>query len=471
MYSSKLVDVFYSLDKGQLRALRKFVRSPFFNKRLDVIELFDHMYQTPLVNRDALRKEVVFTKLFPNQKYSADKVDYTMSFLNKLIEQFLIYQNATREKLDQQLALLEEYRHLGLKKHFNQVLHAAGQELKKYQHRDIHYHEQAFAIELERYEFLSKQQRDEEKNLQLLSNKLDVLFLSRKLKESCLMLAHQAVAKQQYDFGLLNMILPYIERTPELLKITSVGLYYYYYQASTNEAESEHYYTLFKELFIEKAGSSLEQEEIQDLYTFSLNYCVRRINIGDGGHYQRELFDWYLFGLDSSLLMDDGQLSPFRFTNIIKLALRIGKIKWAEAFIKEARELLDPTHRSMYVHNAYCMLFFAKGHYEETLKHLQRVEYKDLFIALDSKVLLIKVYYHLEEYEALENFTASVKKFLQRKDILAYHRELYKGFLRMVQKLIKLAPFDQTGRQKLKTEIEQNSRLLERNWLLEQLNT
>lgn len=469
MYSSKLVDVFYALDKSQRRALRKFVRSPFFNKRLDVIALFDHMYQTPLTNREALRKEFVFHKLFLNETYSADKVDYTMSFLNKLVEQFLIYQNTSREKLDQQLALLEEYRHLGLKKHFNQVLKAANQQLEKSTHRNIDYHEQAFAIEYEYHLFSSKEQRGKVQDLQSLSDKWDILFIARKLKESCLMLANQTVYKRQYNFGLLDVMLPYIEQSPHLLGISSIGLYYYYYQAATDETNSEHYYQLFKALFVAEATSSLAQDEVRDLYAFALNYCVRRINIGEGEAYQQELFDWYLFGLESSLLLDDGQLSPFRFNNIIKLALRIDKLKWAEDFIKEARELLDPVHRSMYVHNAYCMLFFAKGHYEETLKHLQRVEYKDLFIALDSKVLLIKVYFHLDEYEVLENYISTVKKFLQRKDILAYHRELYKGFVRLVQKLTRLSPYDQAAKQKLRKEIEETGRLLERNWLLEQL--
>lgn len=468
MYSSKLVDVFYSLDKSQLRALRKFVRSPFFNKRLDVIELTDHMYHTPLVNRDALRKEVVFSKLFPGEKYSADKVDYTMSFLNKLIEQFLVYQHATREKLDQQLALLEEYRHLGLKKHFNQILNTSTQQLEKYDHRNIQYHERAFAIELERYQFLAKEQRDADKNLEALSHKLDVLFLSRKLKDGCRLLAHQAVAKRQYDFGLLESLLPYIERTPGLLKYSSVALYYYYYRAATDKEQSEHYYLAFKEVFAKEAKRYLEEEEVRDLYTLALNYCIRRINLGNAD-YQKELFEWYQMGLESKLLIDDGRLNPFKFNNIVKLALRIGKIKWTEDFIKGARKLLDPSDRSMYVHNAYCMLFFAKGHYEETLKHLQRVEYKDLFIALDSKILLIKVYYHLDEYEALENYIGAVKKFLQRKDILAYHREMYKGFLRLVQKLVRLPPFDKVSKQRLRKEIEQTDRLLERNWLLEQL--
>lgn len=469
MYSSKLVDVFYSLNKSQHRALRKFVRSPFFNKRLDVIELCDHMYQTSLVNRDALRKEIVFSKLFPKEQYSTDRVDYAMSFLNKLIEQFLIYQNATREKLDQQIALLEEYRHMGLKKHFNQVLHSADKSLKKYHHRNIPYHEKAFEIEVERYQFLAKEQRLANKNLQELSGKLDVLFLSRKLKDGCRLLAHQAVAKQAYDFGLLNALLPYIEATPHLLEHSSIALYYYYYQAATHSVDSEEYYRQFKQLFVQEAEARFEEEEVRDLYTLALNYCVRRINLSSA-NYQEELFGWYQMGLESKLLLEDGRLNPFRFNNIIKLALRIDKIKWAEAFIKDSRELLDPTHRSMYVHNAYCMLFFARGHYEETLRHLQRVEYKDLFIALDSKVLLIKVYYHLEEYEALENYIGTVKKFLQRKDILAYHREHYKSFIRMVQKLIRLPPFDKAACAKLRKEVEQTDQLLERTWLLEQLH-
>jgi hypothetical protein len=166
MYTSKLVDIFYRLSKSQLRGLRKFVQSPYHNKREDVIALFELLYKTPLENRTVLRKEKAFPKVFGKKKYSSDQMDYTMSFLFKVIEQFLVYENATEDDVKVKIALMEEYRKLGLSKHYRQSLMMAEQCQEKKPLRDINYYEKGLAIELDHYLFLSVQERNTSKNLQ-----------------------------------------------------------------------------------------------------------------------------------------------------------------------------------------------------------------------------------------------------------------------------------------------------------------
>jgi hypothetical protein len=471
MYTSKLVDIFYRLSKSQLRGLRKFVQSPYHNKREDVVALFELLYRTPLENRIALRKEKAFPKVFGKNKYSSDQMDYTMSFLFKVIEQFLVYENATEDKTNVQIALMEEYRKLGLSKHFQQSLNIAERYQEKSTVRDIDYHEKAFQIELQQYQFLALKKRDATKNLQELSTKLDLRFLSQKLMDACRLLAHQAVAKQKYNFGLLEALLSYIENEPAVLEHPSIALYYYYYQAAV-EVETdtgEDYFQKFKTAFLESTNAFVE-EELQGLYILAVNYCIKNINVGKD-QYQLEMFDFYNVGLELRILLDENEkISPFTFNNITKLALRLGKIDWTETFIKDYKKFVEAQYHETYVHNAYSMLYFAQGKYEETMIRLQQVDYKELFITLDAKVLLMKVYYQLDEYDVLESFINSFKVFLRRKDILAYHQEIYKNFIRMMQKLVNLPPFNKAAKGKLFKEIEETQKLLEKKWLLEQLS-
>lgn len=468
MYSSKLVDVFYSLSKSQLRALRKFVRSPYHNKREDVIALFELLYKTPLTNRTALRKENAFSKIFGKKNYSADQMDYVMSFLFKVIEQFLVYENSVEDKIRVQVALMNEYRKLGLPKHFQQSLNSARKEQEKNPLRDINYHENAFAIESEYYLFLALQQRNTSNNLEALDTKMNFYFLSQKLKNACLLLAHQAVYKQQYDFSLLNVLLSYIESTPELLKQPSIGIYYYYYKAITDENLSDSFFQKFKTIFLESTFL-FDKKEVTDLYVFAVNYCIKKSNIGKN-EYRLELFDFYDAGLKLKILLDENQkLSPFTFYNITKVALRLGKIDWTKEYLEKYKKYVDKEFHDSYVHNAYSTLYFAQEKYDEIKIRLQQVDYSELFLTLDVKVLLIKVYYKLDEYDVLESFINSFKVFLRRKEILAYHQEIYKNFIRMIQKLINLPPFNRAAKTKLRTEIEGIDKLLEKKWLLKQL--
>lgn len=466
MYTSKLVDIFYRLSKSQLRGLRKFVQSPYHNKREDVIALFELLYKTPLENRIALRKEKAFPKIFGKQKYSSDQMDYTMSFLLKVIEQFLVYENAIEDKINVQIALMEEYRKLGLSKHFQQSLKMAELYQEKSTFRDIDYHEKAFKIELQQYEFLSLKERDAPKNLQELSTKLDLRFLSQKLMDACRLLAHQAVAKQKYSFGLLDALLSYIQKEPSVLVHPSIALYYYYYQAVVEKETGEEYFQKFKTAFLASTDAFVE-EELKGLYILAVNYCIKNTNLGKN-KYQLELFDFYKVGLDLQILLDENEtLSPFTFNNITKLALRLDKIDWTETFIEKYKNFVEPKYQETYVHNAYSMLYFAQGKYEETVVRLQQVDYKELFITIDAKVLLMKVYYELDEYDVLESFINSFKVFLRRKDIMAYHQEIYKNFIRIMQKLINLPPFDKAAKERLYKEVEGTK--AEKKWLLEKL--
>jgi len=468
MYSSKLVDVFYTLSKKQLRALRKFVRSPYHNKRQDVIDLFDLMYKTPLDNRIALRKEKVFPKLFGKEPYSADKVDYVMSFLFKVIEEFLIHQQATNHSTKAKMLLADSYLDLGLPKHFQQTLKLAEKELEKNSLRDIRYYEQSFSMESQNLNFLSKSQRNTSINLQEVSTKLELRFLAQKLKQTCLMLARQAVYKRQYDFGLLDVLLPYIETHPNILEHKAISIYYYYYQAVTNQTEDELYFQKFKSIFLE-SNNVFNKKEFQDIYIAAVNYCIKKVNIGQP-EYQQELFEFYNAGLEFSILFDaNNNLSPFTFSNIVKLALRLHKLDWTAEFIEKYKHQVEERYHGTYIHDAYSMLYFSQGKYQETMIRLQQLNSEELFITLNSKVLLCKVYYHLEEYDVLESFLNSFMVFLRRKDILAYHRDIYKSFIRFTQKLINLPPFNKAERVKLRADIEGTQKLLEKNWLLEQL--
>lgn len=433
-----------------------------------MIALFELLYKTPLENRVALRKEKAFPKIFGKKKYSSDQMDYTMSFLFKVIEQFLVYENAVENKINVQIALMEEYRKLGLSKHYRQALVAAERYQQKSPLRDIYHHKKALAIELDYCTFLSVQQRNTSKNLQEVNTKLDLYFLSQKLKMACVALAHETVYKQKYDLGLLDVVLPYIEQAPELLEYPAISLYYYYYRATTLDGEeAEADFQKFKTIFLASL-EAFDHGELEDLYTFALNYCVRKVNLGQN-EYREELFQLYEAGLELKILIDDGKLNQFKFNNITKLALHLGKIDWTEQFIEEYKPFVEPQYHETYVHNAYSMLYFAQEKYEETMIRLQQVDYKELFITMDAKVLLMKVYYQLDEYDVLESFINSFKVFLRRKEILAYHQEIYKNFIRMMQKLINLPPFNKKAREKLYKEIEGTQKLLEKKWLLEQL--
>lgn len=103
------------------------------------------------------------------------------------------------------------------------------------------------------------------------------------------------------------------------------------------------------------------------------------------------------------------------------------------------------------------------------MKILFQLHIKDTFTNLDAKVMLIKAYFELEDFRALESQLENFRKFLRRKEMLSYHRKNYLNFQKYVQQMIRLKAFDATKRQALRQDIEQEEMLSDRDWLLERL--
>ena len=113
--------------------------------------------------------------------------------------------------------------------------------------------------------------------------------------------------------------------------------------------------------------------------------------------------------------------------------------------------------------------YFAKGEYDKAFERLIQVEYDDLFLNLDAKTTLMKIYYETENFIPLEAFFHSFGIYLQRKDIMGYHRKNYQHILRFTKKLLTLPAYDKVGKATLQQSILETQPLTERPWLLQQL--
>lgn len=468
MRSSKLARLFFALSKTEHRALKKFVRSPYYNKRTDIVDLLDYFIKIDPTDYKALQKEAVYAKVFPKENYSSEKLDYAMSFLLKSIEQFLVEQRSSRDLLKVQIAMVQEYRRLGLQKHFSKAFRQAQKTHLGHAHRDTRFHRYDFRLEVEQYEFESKEQRSVPTNLQTLNNKLDLQYIAQKLRHSCQSLAHQSVYKTEYDTGLLAMVILYIEQTPKLLEHPAISLYFYYYKAVTSP-EKEEYYQQFKPILFAET-ERFAHVEMRDLYLLAINYCVKKSNQGQQQYYQ-ELFELFRAGIEKKILMDnDGILHHFTFKNAVRMAVRLNELAWATDFVEQYQSYLDPSYQEAYVNYTQAEILVAQKSYQPALVLLQQIDYKDLQMNLGAKTMLLKIYYALDEYDVLESFLSSFKTFIRRKDVLGYHRENYKNIIKLTQKLLTVSPYNKKAQDQLRKQIETTNPLTEKDWLLQKID-
>lgn len=463
MYTSDLYIVFSSLSGVEKRSFSTFLQSPYFNQKQKVIDLWQYLLKNHQYGATAFKKQKVFEVLFLGEAYNDKTMRHLMSWLLKSLEQFLAYSEYKTTPVNETLHLARTYKNRKLGKIFKKTIKTAEKQLSNMRQSEDYFHFN-YLLEFEKYEFAESQRRTKENNLSETNAALDKHILISKIKQACLLQSHQSVYKTNYDFSLVNLLLEYIKTSPYKNEPT-IGAYYNCYLALTDNNEEA-----FKELkiSIQEKQALFSQLDIRTLFFFAINFCIRQINMGAPA-YLREVFDIYRLGVEKDILIQDGILSRFTYNNIVSAGLKLKEFQWLENFIPLNKPKLTPAYRESNFTYNLARLYFTQKNYDKALELLNKVDDRDLLLNLDAKVMLLKLYYELDEYDALSSLLASLKIMLTRKKVLGYHKTHYSNIIKFTNRLLNLKPRDKKAHDKLENDIRTAEVLQEKEWLLEQL--
>lgn len=467
MEKSRLFQLLSRLGKRDFRQMKKFVRSPFFNQRQDLIDLLSYLEDSIYSAKNIPSKEEVHAHLYPESSYDVQQVRLVMSLLYKLVEQYIAYEEFAADSLEVKRKLSSALRKRELIKPAQISLKEAYKKLEAHPYRNADFYISKYYLEIEQFEIDTLDKRNVKHDMQTISEAVDVSFLSNKLWQTCIAITHQSVRKVEYDFGLLAAVLAYLEERPHLLDIPAIGLYYYCYLALVHR-DVEEYFDRFKALIFEH-GPKFPDEEIHGLYLLAINYCIRRLNDGTES-YAREGLDLYQSGLETGLLLKGGQLSRFTYRNIVAMGILSGELPWVEQFMHDYKSSLDSKYRESTFNFNLAKLEYTRQRYDLALSLITKDVHKDLLLNLSAKALALKIYFELDRYDTLDAHLQSMKAYLIRKKILGYHRTNYSNLIKYTRKLVELNPFDREAKAALRGIIQAEEPLLEKEWLLQQLD-
>ena len=450
-----------SFSKKEKREFGQFLRSPFFNQREDMIEIFDFLIN----QKEEISREAVFQKIYPNEVFNDQKLRLILSYLLKLTEEYLIQKESGGDDLKNQILLLESYRNRNLNRHFQKTLNKTRKQFQSQSLRHPEFYYADFLVENEQYQFLSGTSRTAEMNLQAVENNLDFAFLSMKLRQACFSRSHESVFNTEYQISLLDEVLELAAR-PKYKSVPAVAVYYYCFKALF-QSESEDDFRVFKNKLFE-LRPHFPKTESRDLYLLAINYCVRKIN-ENKTPFLREALDFYQNGLNNELLLENDRLSRFAFNNIAGIAIRLGDFDWVEKFMNEYKSYLSPKYREITFSLNAAKLEYARKNYDGALQFLQKADYKDLINNMIAKTLQMKIYYELGEYDLLDSLLKTMRIFIRRNKKMGYHHENWTNIVRYTKKLADLNHFDKSAKIALKKAVENEEVLTEKEWLLSQL--
>ncbi len=441
MQNSKLISILKFFTKKDLKRFEDFLMSPFFNKSEELVKTYIYIKKfAPLFNKKALSKEKTYNFVFPNKAYNEKKIGYLMSDLLKMIEEFIAIKQIEAQPILKQHQLLQCYNEWKLEKPFHSSMRDARKQLKNYPYKDSNFFYYNYLLEEEENEFIFKEKQNQnevDQILQRLDRCIDQCFILLKLRSGCQLYNRQNIVSTQYQVPLLNEIVDYVESNlyhkdtnPAIL------IYFQIFKSLTNSEETSHFFIL-KDL-LQEHNKSFAPKESRNMFLFAINYCVKKINSGQQ-EFQKELFDIYRNTIESGFISLNGQLNFNNFKNINTIACLVKEYEWAENFIQQYGPDVKEEDRNNAVMYNMALLHFYKNDFQTAHEYLYKVEpTADLIYNLDSRLLLLRVYYELNEYQALSALFSSFKIYIKRNKLISDgHRDVYLNLINAMKELLK----------------------------------
>lgn len=449
------------LNKEQLYQFLDYTRSPFFNKRKTLVIFTQHLLKhAPDFPEDVLNKEHLHALLFPDKIYDDKRMRYEMSYLAKMLEDFLALLSYQENPFLRDYHLLDSLNSKKLDKYFLlEYKHVLSRQSSKVTKNAAYYFNLFLLSDLSDKNFSQRRERKFDISIQNASQYLDLFYLSKKLRFCCNMSDRQKIIAKEYQIDFLEEF-NHMRTKVNVAEVPDIEMYDQVFNVIDKDVKKDDFLKIIS--LLKSNAEFLSVEDQEEIYIYLINYCARKIRKGNETFVAIAL-ELYLNGIQSKVLFEDGFLSPWTFKNIISLGLRSSQFEWVKTFIVEYGKSIKKEFRQDALHFNLADLSFHQNEFQKTLDHLNKLEYSDIYYTLNGRVLLLKTYFHLEEIEPLLSGIAAFRIFLKRNKKIT--KDVKKSYLNFCQLLSQIVKSKSTKNSIILTKIENTQQVISKSWL------
>lgn len=461
MKNTKLIQLLARIQRTELNYLEKVVNSPCMNQNQHVKGLFDLLkVHHPKFESPEIDPETVFAALFPDREFDELKMRHLMSMLLKLAEESLILREL-KDSYSAHLLVVEAYQKRDLSKHVKGAMRTARASAEAVEGRSPEAYYQSFRLGMVS-EDLQLQGAGHGAQLRSIHNNLDRFYMSAKLRQACAILSRRNLYQNEFEPAMLEEWVAMLDQLQ--VKTPLVELYRLALDTLMHPA-SETAYPLFYAA-LEEHDQKVTKEIAVELHILARNYCIKRMNQGDTG-YVKQLFDLYDLALERGYLVGkDGKMKASAFKNVVTTGLKLRAFDRIALFIDDFGHFLPEEHQQGYLVFCKGLLQFHMRQFREAVRMIRRVEFDNFFIEMDARILLIKCWYELQEFDLMEATLKSTRKFLGRNRLIAYHRKNYGNTLRLIERLLHVQHRSPAEIAVFRKKVEAVEPISERSWIL-----
>jgi hypothetical protein len=462
MKSSVLGEVYSAFNTKELKELDKYLKNSVWNSSSILIQM--HEFYLEMVNNnkwDSQSKEDLYRYIYPNEHIFSDgKLRFIQNRLLGALQEWVILNQL---KLDNQFCekiwrdfiiqkKLKKNIQMDLNKKNDVVTNSENYLLNKYFKS-----QEASFFEIQ---FQRNHQEQFDKIIDSINASQEFADLTF-LKNYCILLQYQNLY-QSKSHELPIEKLEEIKQRYNSNQIVYIHTYILLIDLLTHKKEEDYFH--LKKIFLEQINS-WHKDEIHAIINYLINYTIQKTNSGNA-NFIDERYEIYLFLEKQGFFELEGFVDFRTINNVVLIALRKKELIWAGQFLEKYINLLEGDIKLNCYHYNLARIEYEEKKYKSSMRHLLKVEYnQDLFYATNSKLLLMKIYFELNEFEAFQSLALSFKSFIKTNKILSdNYKNAYFNFIKYAKKVYN-ASYSQ--KKKLSHELTQNPNIVEKNWLIE----
>ena len=470
MIKSNLIDILKTFSPAEMKELRDFAGSSFYNTNPNVVKLFNilRQYHPRYISKN-LDKKKIFPKIYAGEKYKDGKMRLLVHYLNEIVEKFLVHKNITADALSYDVLLLNELRERNISNTFEKRVKETYKKLDKIKMKDSGYFINKFYVDIHNLNYhttLAKYKyddKDSRHNPEEIFRNLTNFYSQRSFELYEILLTANFLYDYSFKLDIFEKIIAEFDKTkftdaPEIL------CRYYLCMMWIDQDDHSNYYEL-KELAY-KLRDKIMPRALNAAFIGLHNFCVRNIRAGNK-EFVRELFEIYKKELELECYRLDGYIEHTLFRNAVVVAAALREFEWAKNFIeKYNHELHEDIRESYYLYTyAYCETEI--GNFQKALEYLSKLNTDEVYLKLAIKILQCKLYFDLQWQEQLNSLIDASRHFLKNDKILSRtQKQFYTGFFRSVHKLNLLRnSYNLQKLESLKEEINKDENLHGQDWL------
>lgn len=453
MLKSSILEILRTFSKQELAKFEDFVRSPYFNKKNNVVRLFLELKKfAPEFNDETLKKEKVWVNLFPGKEYNYGILKNLIFDLNQLADQFIMDLKFREDDYTKNEYLLNGYLERELKNIFsnkyNSLIKQYGSTmnnsddqsvndyfrfLSKLYDRKLKYQHTFDRRQLSSDDPMINRDSCQIANLLILmfGSYNDILVMSG--EKNADVIDHPVILLLDAVTPVMERLLDSIENNSE---INSLYLRIHYKMYLAMKERTEQSYMEFRNLFFDNMDTFTNNDK------HDMHYCLitavyltkNRKEI----HRYREIINVLDSMADNNVITEKGNdRIPYHvFYLYITTAFTLldsGKIKsFSDRFLKH----LDPVKEMNMRIYVNFMTEFLSGNFTEALRQLSLLELDYTGMKIGVRYHKAMCMYETDDYEMFLNESDNLKHFMKNNDFLTdEHKRLLTSHYNFIDKL------------------------------------